>query len=88
MAAVGPVDDADAHRVMTAYHRVLAQGVDAAEALELASAGVEEGRLFCSYGADFSWPAASVDHTLRLSGDSPRTEREEGDMRRGYGSGV
>ncbi|HWO52743.1 MAG TPA: hypothetical protein VNN23_14200, partial [Ornithinibacter sp.] len=28
----------------------------AAEALEIASAGVEEGRLFCAYGAD--WAAA------------------------------
>ena len=40
--------------MMTAYHRVLAQGLDAAEALEIASAGVEEGRLFCAYGADWS----------------------------------
>ena len=54
VAAVGPVGDADAHTVMAAYHRVLAQGLDAAEALELASAGVEEGRLFCAYGADWA----------------------------------
>ncbi len=54
VAAVGPVGDEDAHAVMTAYHRVLAQGLDAAEALEIASAGVEEGRLFCAYGADWA----------------------------------
>ena len=56
VAAVGPVGDEDAHTVMSAYHRMLAQGLDAAEALELASAGVEEGRLFCAFGAD--WAAA------------------------------
>lgn len=54
VAAVGPVGDEDAHAVMTAYHRVLAQGLDAAEALEIASAGVEEGRLFCAFGADWA----------------------------------
>jgi len=54
-ATVGRLgSDGDAHTVMAAYHRVLAQGVDAAEALEIASAGVEEGRLFCAYGADWS----------------------------------
>ena len=47
--------------MMTAYHRVLAQGLDAAEALEIASAGVEEGRLFCAYGADWApLPAHAV----------------------------
>ncbi len=40
--------------VMTAYHRVLAQGLDAAEALEIASAGVEEGRPFWRFGADWA----------------------------------
>ena len=61
VAAVGPVGDEDAHAVMAAYHQVLAQGLDAAEALELASAGVEEGRLFCAFGADWSpRPAAAV----------------------------
>ncbi len=60
VAAVGPVGDEDAHTVMSAYHQVLAQGLDAAEALEIASAGVEEGRLFCAYGAD--WAAAPVAH--------------------------
>ena len=54
VAAVGPVGDEDAHAVMTAYHQVLAQGLDAAEALEIASAGVEEGRLFCAFGADWA----------------------------------
>ncbi len=58
VAAVGPVGDDDAHTVMTAYHRVLAQGLDAAEALEIATAGVEDGRLFCAYGAD--WSAAQA----------------------------
>ena len=61
VAAVGPVGDEDAHAVMAAYHQVLAQGLDAAEALEIASAGVEEGRLFCAFGADWSpRPAAAV----------------------------
>ena len=54
VAAVGPVGDEDAHTVMSAYHQVLAQGLDAAEALEVATAGVEDGRLFCAYGADWS----------------------------------
>ena len=52
--------DEDAHAVMTAYHRVLAQGLDAAEALEIASAGVEEGRLFCAFGADWAPTPVSV----------------------------
>ena len=56
VASVGPVGDEDAHAVMSAYHRVLAQGLDVAEALEVASAGVEEGRLFCAYGADWAAP--------------------------------
>ncbi len=60
VAAVGPVGDDDAHAVMTAYHRVLAQGLDAAEALEIASAGVEEGRLFCAFGADWAPAPVSV----------------------------
>lgn len=65
VAAVGPVGDADAHVVMTAYHQVLAQGLDAAEALEIASAGVEEGRLFCAYGADWSAaPAGAVNGAI------------------------
>jgi len=66
VAAVGPVGDEDAHAVMTAYHRVLAQGLDAAEALEIASAGVEEGRLFCAFGADWAAvPAGAVDGAAR-----------------------
>ena len=60
VAAVGPVGDEDAHAVMSAYHQVLSQGLDAAEALEIASAGNEEGRLFCAYGAD--WAAAPAAH--------------------------
>ncbi len=54
VASVGPVGDADAHAVMTRYHRILAQGLDAAEALEIASAGVHDGPLFCAYGADWA----------------------------------
>jgi len=61
VAAVGPVGDEDAHTVMSAYHQVLAQGLDAAEALEIASAGVEEGRLFCAYGADWAPLPAHAD---------------------------
>jgi hypothetical protein len=69
VAAVGPVGDEDAHAVMSAYHRVLAQGLDAAEALEIASAGVEEGRLFCVYGADWAPSPVGVRSTgLRVRG--------------------
>ncbi|WP_377645478.1 CHAT domain-containing protein [Oryzobacter terrae] len=74
VAAVGPVGDDDAHAVMTAYHRVLAQGLDAAEALEIASAGVEEGRLFCAFGADWA-PApvpTGVSETARTAGSGVR----------------
>ena len=60
VAAVGPVGDEDAHAVMSAYHRLLAQGLDVAEALEIASAGVEEGRLFCAYGAHWVAPGRST----------------------------
>ena len=42
VAAVGPVGDEDAHAVMSAYHRALVQGLDAAEALEAASRGDNE----------------------------------------------
>ncbi|MBM6401609.1 CHAT domain-containing protein [Phycicoccus sonneratiae] len=58
VAAVGPVGDDDAHAVMSTYHRLLARGMDTAEALEIASAGVDDGRLFCAYGADWAapWP--------------------------------
>lgn len=67
VAAVGPVGDEDAHAVMSAYHQVLAQGLDVAEALELASAGVEEGRLFCAYGADWA-PATDEAGVTGLGG--------------------
>lgn len=73
VAAVGPVGDEDAHAVMTAYHQVLAQGVDAAEALEIASAGVEEGRLFCAFGAD--WAAKPAHHPARESAAAPARVR-------------
>ncbi len=74
VAAVGPVGDDDAHAVMTAYHRVLAQGLDAAEALEIASAGVEEGRLFCAFGADWAPAPVSVGEaaTPRTAGSGVR----------------
>lgn len=54
VAAVAPVRDEHAGAVMTAYHRLLASGVDGAAALELASRGIPDGRLFCTYGADWS----------------------------------
>ena len=72
VAAVGPVGDEDAHAVMTAYHQVLSQGVDAAEALEIASAGVEEGRLFCAFGADW---AATASATVPAEATQAFTER-------------
>ncbi|WP_392543987.1 CHAT domain-containing protein [Oryzobacter telluris] len=73
VAAVGPVGDEDAHTVMSAYHRVLAQGLDAAEALEIASAGVEEGRLFCAYGADWAPTPIGVTSTgVRVRGGAVR----------------
>ena len=78
VAAVGPVGDEDAHVVMAAYHRVLAQGLDAAEALEIASAGVEDGRLFCAYGADWAPlprsadPEPAVDRQMNSAGSAKR----------------
>ena len=62
-AELGPVGDEEAHRLMKNYHRLLAQGLDAAQALELSTAGTEEGRLFCCYGADFTWPAVAPPQT-------------------------
>jgi tetratricopeptide (TPR) repeat protein len=56
VAAVAPVGDATASELMPAYHRALARGVDAAQALEESSAGIENAGLFCVYGAD--WAAA------------------------------
>lgn len=60
VAAVGPVGDEDAHTVMTRYHAILSRGLDAAEALELASAGVSDGPLFCVYGADWAPPVGRL----------------------------
>jgi hypothetical protein len=77
VGAVGPVGDDEAHRVMKNYHRLLAQGLDAAEALELATVGTEEGRLFCCYGADFSWPA-TVSHQDSSTATGPRAEGDRG----------
>lgn len=54
VAAVAPVRDEVAATVMTAYHRELLGGADAALALERASSDLPEARLFCTYGADWS----------------------------------
>ena len=54
VAAVAPVRDESAVALMTAYHRELAQGLDVATALEVASEGVPDARLFAAYGADWS----------------------------------
>ena len=63
LAAVSPVADHVAADAMVAYHRVLATGVDAAEAWagvvrEQPAAGV-----FCLYGSD--WSTASGDASVR-----------------------
>ena len=71
VGAVGPVGDEEAHRLMKNYHRLLAQGLDAAQALELATAGTEEGRLFCCYGADFTWPAVAPPQTAAAGTGPP-----------------
>lgn len=54
VAAVAPVRDEVAATVMTAYHREVLAGADAALALERASLGIPDARLFCTYGADWS----------------------------------
>ena len=54
LAAVAPVRDDIAATVMTAYHREVLAGADAALALERASVDIPDARLFCTYGADWS----------------------------------
>lgn len=53
VAAVAPVLDSSAAPLMAAYHRELARGHDAATALEVASEGIPDARLFTTYGT--SW---------------------------------
>ncbi len=57
VAAVAPVPDVTAHRVMAAYHEYLASGLDVSAALAKASLVDDLGGLFCSFGSD--WSAAS-----------------------------
>lgn len=54
LASAAPVRDEEAEAVMRAYHRELTRGTDVALALERAAAGIPDGRLFCSYGADWA----------------------------------
>ena len=60
IAAVAPVRDEEAEAVMTAYHRELASGADAALALARASASTGTGQVFCNYGSDWSPPVGSA----------------------------
>ncbi|WP_420113226.1 CHAT domain-containing protein [Pseudactinotalea sp.] len=56
LAAVAPVQDVVAAQLMGAYHRALASGVAASEALRTATATIEQpdsARLFSIYGADW-----------------------------------
>lgn len=53
VAAVAPVPDAVAHRVMIAYHENLAGGLDVSAALAQASLVDDLGGLFCSFGSDW-----------------------------------
>ncbi len=69
VASVAPVADAAAETVMTAYHRQLSQGTDAALALERAAGEIPDGRLFCAYGTD--WSAGAVDSPGAASRDGP-----------------
>ncbi len=54
LAAVAPVRDDVTHELVRRHHTGLRQGLDAAAALEAATAGLPEGRLFAVYGADWS----------------------------------
>jgi hypothetical protein len=56
VAAVAPVRDEAASEAMTAYHRELVTGTDAATALARALVEVPAARAFCLFGAD--WAAA------------------------------
>ncbi|MGG5259247.1 CHAT domain-containing protein [Phycicoccus avicenniae] len=54
LASVAPVRDEVAHAVTVAHHRGLRAGLDAASALEAASAGTPDAGLFAVYGADWA----------------------------------
>jgi CHAT domain-containing protein len=60
VAAVAPVDDGVAARLMSAYHQRLAGGLPSSEALHRATADVDHAaaaRLFSTYGSD--WQVAA-----------------------------
>ena len=59
LAAVSPVADDLAAQAMVDYHRRLAAGADAAEALCLTVQGHPEAGAFCLYGSDWSAPPAA-----------------------------
>lgn len=54
LAAVAPVADDVAHDAMVAYHRMLAAGTDAAEALAVVVEGEPAAGVFCLYGSDWA----------------------------------
>jgi hypothetical protein len=56
VAALGPVGDEAAERAMTAYHRELVGGADAALALERATETTPEARMFCTFGSAWHRP--------------------------------
>jgi tetratricopeptide (TPR) repeat protein len=63
LAAVAPVADDVAHDAMVAYHRLLASGADAAEALAAVVEGAPGAGVFCLYGSDWrASPRPSIDH--------------------------
>ena len=71
VGAVAPVGDVESHAVMTRYHRLLAAGIDAASALEAASADVPDGPLFAVYGSDLRVMPARNDLTSEVSPGRP-----------------
>jgi len=56
VAALGPLGDEAAERAMTAYHRELVGGADAALALERATETTPEARMFCTFGSAWHRP--------------------------------
>jgi tetratricopeptide (TPR) repeat protein len=54
LAAVAPVADDVAHDAMVAYHRMIAAGTDAAEALAVVVEGEPAAGVFCLYGSDWA----------------------------------
>ena len=56
VAALGPVGDEAAELAMTAYHRELVAGADAALALERATETTPEARMFCTFGSAWQRP--------------------------------